>query len=140
VEGPLSTKAALLQALARPGYGLQLVERVRRATGGLVRLRVGSLYPALAALERKGLVRTRPGAKPTAVGRPRRYYELTPRGVTAAMAQRGALRRFFGPAPAVGTPSPAELMRDRIQACGQLSAFVVDLRRRTRRAAEERSR
>src|SRR5574341_1438418 len=85
VETPLSARAALLQALRVPGYGLELMKRVHDSTGGVVGLRMGSIYPALRALEGEGLVRClRVAARRK--GRPRRYYELTPRGVRAAMA------------------------------------------------------
>ena len=57
MDTPLSARAALLQALAIAGYGMELIERVRRDTHGHVRLRMGSVYPALGRLERERLVR-----------------------------------------------------------------------------------
>lgn len=55
----LTVKATLLQALLEgPCYGQQLIALVHDRTGGRVRLGEGSLYPALRALEREGLVRS----------------------------------------------------------------------------------
>ena len=71
MRNPFNAKAALLQALATgPGYGLELLERIRDRTGDLVRIHLGSLYPALRALKREGLVRSWDGARQR--GRPRR--------------------------------------------------------------------
>jgi PadR family transcriptional regulator PadR len=127
---PLSAKAALLQALAIPGYGLELIERIRRQSGRQVQLRLGSIYPALRALERRRLVRSRADAPRGAVGRPARYYELTPEGVATATAQREALGAFFRQGryrpPSAGQ---VRLMRERLHRCAQVSRFVLKLRR-----------
>ena len=138
VDAPISAKAALLHVLETPGYGLELVERVRRDTAGLVNLHLGSVYPALRALERQQLVRSRSGPSPIGAGRPRRYYELTARGVAARTAQKEALTAFF---QADGHQPPdidVTLMRDRIRSCAQLSAFALDLRRLTLLATRDR--
>ena len=127
MDAPVSAKAALLQALDLPGCGVALAARVRERTGGHVRLRPGSVYPALRALQREGLLRSL-DRRPSSVGRPRRYYELTPRGVAKAMAQREALAAFF--TGRRGAPSDdAGLMADRMLKCAEISAFVLGLRR-----------
>jgi DNA-binding PadR family transcriptional regulator len=131
MEAPLSAKAALLQALVIPGYGLELAERIRRQTSGQVRLRLGSIYPALQALEAQGLVRSRLVARPRGAGRPRRYYRLTPLGRAASLAQRDALAAFFGSGRARPSAEEVKLMAARVRECIELSAFVLDLRRRT---------
>jgi len=136
VDTPLSAKAALLQALAVPGYGLELAERIRQQSGHQVQLRPGSIYPALRALERRRLVRSRTDGPRGAVGRPARYYELTPEGVAACTTQREALGAFFRPGRH-DPPSAGEvrLMRERLRRCAEVSGFVLDLRRATARAA-----
>src|ERR671911_368875 len=91
MQTPVSARAALLQALTMPGYGLDLIARVRRGSGGRVLLRMGSVYPALLSLERQGLVRRRRKVGGQRRGRPRQYYELTLAGVQAAMDEREAL-------------------------------------------------
>jgi DNA-binding PadR family transcriptional regulator len=126
---PLNARTAVLLALDRPGYGLQIIERVGQHTGGHVRLRLGSVYPALRRLREQGLVRSW-GAPNPKRGRRRLYYELTPKGVDAARAQREAIQGLL---PVPSTPPAQELarMRDRLRECAELSAFVLDLRRRT---------
>ena len=48
MEPPVSTKAALLQALIRgEGYGLDLIDRVKERTKGKVKIHQGNVYPAL---------------------------------------------------------------------------------------------
>jgi PadR family transcriptional regulator PadR len=98
VESPLSARAALLAALITgKGFGLELIERVRTTTKGLVQLNEGSVYPALRALERSGFVRSFEGEPlPDRGGRPRRYYELTADGLRQARAHREGLAPLFG--------------------------------------------
>jgi PadR family transcriptional regulator PadR len=129
VKNPLSARAAILLGLSRPGYGLQIIDRIRDQTGGRVRLRLGSVYPALRDLEKQRLVRSWevPGARG---GRRRRYYELTLKGVAAATAQREVLRDLLGGRAEVLRPETIERMRDRLGECAAVSAFVIDLRRR----------
>ena len=137
MEAPLSARAALLQALTVPGYGLDLIDRVSRASGGRVRLRIGSVYPALLFLERHGLVRRRSVAA-RGRGRPRGYYELTVRGVQAARDEReavlGLLRSTAAPVPG----PPASPMIERLRSCSDLSTAVLELQRGMREASGRR--
>lgn len=89
----LPAKSALLYGLiSGPGYGLELIERIRAASDGRLRIGQGSAYPALRSLEREGLVRSWEGESlPERGGRPRRYYELTADGLRAARSQRDTL-------------------------------------------------
>jgi PadR family transcriptional regulator PadR len=128
VETPLSARAGLLQALRTPGYGLDLIERVRRASGGRVRLRVGSVYPALLSLERAGLVRHRLVVARRR-GRPRRYYELTVLGARAAMEDREALLGLLGGPPVSEARDEVGPMRERLQSCSDVSLAVWRLQR-----------
>ena len=135
---PLNARTAVLLALDRPGYGLQIIERVRQHTAGRIRLRLGSVYPALRGLGSQGLVRSW-GAPNPKRGRRRLYYELTPKGVAAARAEREAIQGLL--LPARNAPPAQELarMRDRLRECVALSAFVLDLRRRTGEAQAARA-
>ncbi len=83
------------------GFGLEIIEKVRERTEGRIVLNEGSVYPALKALEREGLVRSFEG-EPLSErgGRPRRYYELTGEGRRVAMEQRAALLNLLRPAEA----------------------------------------
>ena len=95
---PVNTATALLVELARgPGYGLDLIERVRVHGGGRIKLRQGVVYPTLRDLLRRKLLRswsiTTPGS-----GRPRTYFDLTPSGHVLAQALRDTLTGFGAPA------------------------------------------
>jgi PadR family transcriptional regulator, regulatory protein PadR len=72
-----------------PHYGLELM----KATG----FRSGTLYPVLARLERTGWIRSqREDIDPVTEGRPpRRYYQLTGEGQTAARYELAALAEQF---------------------------------------------
>lgn len=98
----LDTTPALLQALLEgDSYGLELIERIKAATNGRVRLVQGRVYPALRALEQDGLLTGYwSEALPERGGRPRRYYALTAEGRRVARqdakALAGLLKPFFG--------------------------------------------
>lgn len=93
----VSAKAALLQVLTHggPGFGLELIDRVRARTRGKVKLGQGSAYPALRVLEHQGLISGRDEA-PGRRGRPRRYYRLTARGARAAAEHVRIVAGLFG--------------------------------------------
>ena len=131
MQALFNAKAALLQALfTGPGYGMELLERIRDRTGGRMRLRPGSLYPALRALEGEGLVQGWAGA--TQRGRRRQYYELTSQGIRAAEEMRAVIRMFVGPAPAPPVSQrERSKMRERILRCIRVSDFAHELRCRT---------
>jgi DNA-binding PadR family transcriptional regulator len=138
MDSPLSAQAALLQALALPGHGLELAERVRRDTRGQVRLGPGSVYPALRALEGRGWIRTRATSR-KAAGRPGVVYELTPEGVAAAAAQREALAAFYEPRPDVrSSPIDVPALRERLVRTARASSFVLRLRSAVQAASARR--
>lgn len=101
-NGGLSSKGALLQALTRgEGYGLELIERVKERTQRKVVLTQGTVYPALRALEKEGLVESYESEPlPERGGRPRVYYRLTAAGHRAAQEQREVTINLFGLEPA----------------------------------------
>jgi len=86
-------QTALLQALiSGPGFGLDLIERVKNRTEGKVLLGNGKVYPALRDLERAGFVESYKVEEnlPQRAGRPRIYYRLTGAGFRAAQEERQA--------------------------------------------------
>lgn len=100
----------VLQAIAGgQRYGFEIME----ATG----LAGGTVYPALAALERDGLVTSSwedPGVAQAEKRPPRRYYELDRRGKQALHREVERLRRLSGivgdveAAETGGAPEPRE--------------------------------
>ena len=84
----------VLLALAdgeRHGYGVIL--EIERRTGGAVKLRTGTLYTALARMERLGLIEeTDERPDPEADDERRRYYRITPFGREAAKAEAARMR------------------------------------------------
>lgn len=97
MENSITARGALLQALVEgPGYGLELIERVLKRTNGRFKLGFGSVYPMLRSLEREGLLRSWDGepVQETA-GRPRRYYELTAKGLRVAKDDKKAVAGLF---------------------------------------------
>ena len=85
----------LTALVAEPLHGYALISEVERASGGRVRLRVGTLYAALDRLSEEGLVEVR--SEEVVSGRLRRTYQLTGEGarVLAEEAERmAALARY----------------------------------------------
>ena|SRR6478672_12931423 len=69
-------------------YGLQIPQAVEEASGGRRNLGVGTLYPVLHSLEKKGLLESRWGdeIREERGGARRRYYKLTGSGVATLEA------------------------------------------------------
>ncbi|HZH75764.1 MAG TPA: PadR family transcriptional regulator [Archangium sp.] len=102
MDTPISARTAILMSLiGGRGFGLEIIQRVRERSNGKILLNEGSVYPALKALERDGLLRSYDGEPmPERGGRPRRYYELTGEGRRVATEQRVALLNLLQPAEA----------------------------------------
>nr|WP_290224285.1 PadR family transcriptional regulator [Trichocoleus desertorum] len=66
-------------------YGLQMVQAIEEASNGRRKLAVGSLYPTLHRLEKKGFISSRWGddRPEERAGARRRYYQLTGLGSSA---------------------------------------------------------
>jgi PadR family transcriptional regulator, regulatory protein PadR len=95
----IDPQTALLQALiSGPGYGLELIERVKNRTEGRIALGNGKVYPALRDLERAGFVESYKVEEnlPQRAGRPRIYYKLTGVGYRAAQEEREIGLLLFG--------------------------------------------
>ncbi|MCC6394322.1 MAG: PadR family transcriptional regulator [Bryobacterales bacterium] len=61
-----------------PNHGFGITQHVQEASGGLLGVEEGSLYPALRRLEKDGALAAEWST--TAAGRRARYYRLTPAG------------------------------------------------------------
>ncbi|MEX2113836.1 MAG: helix-turn-helix transcriptional regulator [Pirellulales bacterium] len=108
LRGHLDTM--ILSSLERDAaHGLEILRRLESAGCGLLRLKEGSLYPALYRLEAAGLVKAaweseahgRKGAR-------RRIYRLSRKGKRHLNAGRQAWTEFVSVVGAiVGAPAPA---------------------------------
>lgn len=100
-SAPLTTKAALLQELTRGGgYGTQLVDRIEDKSRDWStadplsgwRIRPGVLYPALRALEKEKLIKSK---RVKRGGRDIVKYEITKTGRAVARANKRLVSRLF---------------------------------------------
>ena len=78
---------------SREMYGYELARTIRETTGEALSLGEGVLYPALHAMESRGLLRTR---KRAVAGRTRVYYTITPQGRRRLEALSREWRRIAG--------------------------------------------
>ena len=74
-------------------YGYEIVAAIGTATGGVVSLKEGVVYPLLHALEAGGLLKTQ---RRPASGRTRVYYALTSKGVRRLFDLTDDWRRLGG--------------------------------------------
>ncbi len=89
---PLTHRAAVLLALTEgPTFGWALGQRLK--------IKDGTLYPILRALERDRLIAPcgGPPSAPERGGRPRQYYQLTEAGYAQAEADRALLAALVRP-------------------------------------------
>jgi transcriptional regulator len=77
---------------AQPRHGYELSKLIETRSEGMLRFRVASLYPLLYRLERRGWIQGRWVEK--AGQRRRRYYRLTPAGLSVLADQRAGWREF----------------------------------------------
>jgi PadR family transcriptional regulator PadR len=81
----------ILRALAlEPRHGWGVSERIQQISSDVLRIKQGSLYPALHRLERRGWVRSKWGASEN--NRRARFYELTKSGRKQLEAETSAWR------------------------------------------------
>ncbi|HVK08570.1 MAG TPA: helix-turn-helix transcriptional regulator [Gemmataceae bacterium] len=94
LRGHLETMA--LAALEKgEAHGLEVLRRLEEAGCGAIRLKEGSLYPALYRLEAAGLIASEwEEAAPGQRGPRRRVYRLTPKGTRRLAAGRAEWRQF----------------------------------------------
>lgn len=90
IELPQGTLDLLiLRALAlEPRHGWGISERIQQISSEVLRIKQGSLYPALHRLERRGWVKSKWGASEN--NRRARYYELTMAGRKRLQEERTA--------------------------------------------------
>jgi transcriptional regulator len=97
-----------------PAHGFGVARWIQFATGDLLQVGEGTLYPALYRLEERGWIRARWGASEN--NRKAKFYELTARGRAQLAAEEASWQRYARAifaaleAPALpSTPSAAAL-------------------------------
>ena len=99
-----STKPMILSILSRgENYGYQIIQRVKKISGGKMDWTAGMLYPVLHRLEKDGLIRAR--WRLSEEGRRRKYYVITEKGskeleadISEWMSVHRAFTRLWEPA------------------------------------------
>jgi DNA-binding PadR family transcriptional regulator len=93
----------ILLAVLRVGdeaYGVRIAEEIERT--GERTVMMGAVYATLDRLERNGLVRSTIGdPTPARGGRAKRFFEVTPRGLSAVKQTRRALVALWSDIPAL---------------------------------------
>src|SRR3954464_5403023 len=75
-------------------HGFEILKRLEEAGSGALKLKEGSLYPALYRLEKAGLIKgSWEGNEVGRRGPRRRVYQLTPKGGKRLEAARGEFRQ-----------------------------------------------
>jgi PadR family transcriptional regulator len=125
----LTNEAAVILALGEgPASGVGIMSRLRSRESGRPALGSGTLYPLVRRLEQRGLVRSWVEKERPGVGRPRRFLELTARGVAELDRVRQGLQiAGDGPAP-VHRPLAGRRMSTNLRRAFRVSAFARQLR------------
>lgn len=83
----------VLRALsAEPMHGYNILDWLRRATSGQLRIEDAALYPALHRLEARGFIRSEWGVSEN--GRRAKYYELLPKGARKLESETASWARY----------------------------------------------
>ena len=99
----------ILTALfSHPLYGLQICDAIDQSSTGQHMMKIGSLYPSLHRLEKKGFVTSRMAETETKTrgGNRRKYYKITMKGATA-LSQKQEMRRRLADWGKKASPNPA---------------------------------
>lgn len=79
--------------LGPDAYGARIRRELR--TVAQRKVSISAIYVTLVRLEEQGLSRSHPGETPATGGRPRRCFELTPRGEKLLRTTRAAANRMW---------------------------------------------
>jgi transcriptional regulator len=77
---------------AGPRHGWAITERIEQVSSSALRVKQGSLYPALHRMQRRGLLKARWGTSESS--RRAKYYELTRQGRVRLLAETASWRRL----------------------------------------------
>jgi PadR family transcriptional regulator PadR len=91
---PGALEIMILQSLRlKPMHGYALVKHLKQASGNLLPVEEGSLYPALQRMLREGWLKAKTGT--SAKGRPTRIYSLTEAGVRHLEKEVASFEKMF---------------------------------------------
>jgi DNA-binding PadR family transcriptional regulator len=95
-------EAVLTSVLYGERYGLEIIEAVKKASGGKIQLGFGSVYPSLHKLEEKGFLVARWGDETPEErgGARRRYYRITGLGEKVLQEKQRFLKEVAAWQPA----------------------------------------
>jgi len=104
---PPATFHILLALADDERHGYAIIQDIEARTGGELRLSAGTLYRSIARMVEQGLISEVARRRATADDERRRYYRLTPLGVSVARAEMRRLAQLVRLARARGlTPGP----------------------------------
>lgn len=92
-----STEELLMLTMRdRHAYGLQIIEEVSRASEGTCQINIGTLYPALKRLQKRGLIEEKEVQEDLGKrnGHARRNYRVTPLG-ESFLCRIDAMREYL---------------------------------------------
>jgi len=91
---PGTLELMVLQTLSTLGplHGYSIAARLEQISSGVLRVNMGTLYPALVRLEQRGLVRAKWDI--TASNRKARFYSITAAGRRQLVAEKSAWERM----------------------------------------------
>jgi PadR family transcriptional regulator PadR len=96
--------ALVLKTLSsRPLHGYAIARRIEEATGDVIQVEEGSLYPALYRMEKRGWIEAEWGTSDT--GRRAKDYRLTPTGRKQLRLETAEWTQFAAAVSRVLTPS-----------------------------------
>jgi DNA-binding PadR family transcriptional regulator len=122
----VDVSAAILEVLREgDAYGLEIIARITRRTGGKLNFAQGSIYPALQNLEHAGLLLSRAStSRQPRGGRPKIYHGLTGAGFQAASERRSQVAALFLLSAPLEEPRFAEV-RGGMKGQDDISAVIL---------------
>jgi len=99
---PAATFHILLALMDEERHGYAIIQDVEARTQGELRMSAGTLYRSIARMVEQGLIAEVTRRRPAADDPRRRYYRLTPFGVTVARAEMRRLSELVRLARARG--------------------------------------
>ena len=107
---PIEHTSLLILSLLSTGdmYGYQMITELERRSDSTFRMKEGTLYPILHALEKDKCIEGFEQTAPT--GRVRRYYRITPKGLALLDEKQAMWAAFTEKVEAVMHPKAMERM------------------------------